>query len=80
MTTAFPDNSQQDHLEQMLSILNIEPTTMADQLKLRNLIHQIEKTGAQVNSLFPSAHIITVETNSSQTEILRQIDGIARIS
>lgn len=80
MTATFPEHNAEIPTENMLSILNIDPGTMTDNGKLRELIQQIERAGAQVNSLFPSAHIITVESNTSQTEILSKLDGVTRIS
>jgi len=80
MTATVPEHNANMPTKSMLSILNIDPGTMTDNEKLRDLIQQIEGTGAQVNSLFPSAHIITVESSSSETEILSKLDGIKRIS
>ena len=64
------------HVEQSLNILTIESGIMENDSRLHRLIDKIERTGAIVRRLFPSADIITVESTHDQFESLRELDEV----
>lgn len=81
MTTDFPTERPApigDHPVN-LNILTVDPSAMADEIRLRDLIRDIEEAGASVKRLFPSADIITVEATHRQTSRLRSLPGITGI-
>lgn len=62
--------------EHSLNILTIETGIMANDERLHRLIDRIERTGASIRRLFPSADIITVESTPDQFHSLQELDEI----